>query len=197
MISTTYSSNHEKFNVWEYIKSPRPGKDLASDTGAGYITPLCPLDACARETGKTSFDPKFAMEKPNLLRYLRNGATHLGDSTGHGMVSQSFVRPISCFTASTDVRNSYQEVQHLSPIETAIRYLPNIAAGSILNILTGLIVHRVAVNYYVVIISALCSISPLLMAIIHVDWSWWLAGFWVNFLLPISVDGNSLHYVSC
>ncbi|KAI4161894.1 MAG: hypothetical protein LQ342_004460 [Letrouitia transgressa] len=28
------------------------------------------------------------------------------------------------------------------------------------------------------------------MAIIHVDWSWWLAGFWVNLLLPISVDVN-------
>ncbi|KAL9037342.1 MAG: hypothetical protein Q9214_005744 [Letrouitia sp. 1 TL-2023] len=91
---------------------------------------------------------------------------------------------------------AYQRVQHLSPIETAVRYMPNIVAGSTLNILTGLIVHRIAVNRYVVIISALCSVSPLLMAVIHVDWSWWLAGFWVNLLLPISVDGKFPHRVS-
>ena len=89
-----------------------------------------------------------------------------------------------------DKWNSYQQVLLLSPIETAIRYMPNIVAGCTLNILTGLIVHRVAVNYYVLITSALCAVSPLLMALIHVEWSWWYAGFWVNLLLPISVDGN-------
>ena len=88
-----------------------------------------------------------------------------------------------------DERNSYQEVQHLSPIETAVRYIPNVIAGATLNIFTGLIIHRLAVNNYVVAISAICSISPLLMAVMDIDWPWWYAGFWVNLLLPISVDG--------
>ena len=87
-------------------------------------------------------------------------------------------------------RFSYQQVQHLNPIETAVRYLPNITAGSVLNILTGLIVHRVWVNYYVVGISALCALAPLLMAIVDVSWPFWWCLFWVMLLLPISVDGN-------
>ena len=138
------------------------------------------------------------MEKPDLLGYMHDGAAHLGEFAGYGMVPQSLVCPSSLrLTQPTDTRHSYQKVQHLSPIETAVRYMPNIAAGCALNISTGLIVHKVAVNYYVVVISALCSISPFLMAIIHVDWSWWLAGFWVNFLLSTSVDGQFPYCVTC
>ncbi|KAG8529659.1 uncharacterized protein KY384_005140 [Bacidia gigantensis] len=40
----------------------------------------------------------------------------------------------------------YQRVQHLSPIETAVRFMPNIIAGGALNIITGLIIH---LNYTV------------------------------------------------
>ena len=107
----------------------------------------------------------------------------------HIPIPAIFLRPSNLACAW----NSYQNVQHLSPIEAAVRYMPNIAAGSSLNVVTGLIIHRVPVNYYVVIISGLCTLAPLLMAIIHVDWSFWLASFWVMFLLPTSVDGESLH----
>lgn len=70
--------------------------------------------------------------------------------------------------------------------------MPNIIAGSTLNVVTGLIVHRIRINYYVVIISGLCALSPLLMAITKPEWSWWYTGFWVMLLLPISVDGMLL-----
>ncbi|KAL9607586.1 MAG: hypothetical protein Q9167_007512 [Letrouitia subvulpina] len=153
-------------DVKQHFKSSRTSKALASTPSARHDPSIRPVDARAGKKRKASSDSKLALEESNVLNYLCNGTSHVGNFAG------------------------YQRVQHLSPIETAVRYMPNIVARSTLNILTGLIVHRIAVNRYVVVISGLCSVSPLLMAVIHVDWSWWLAGFWVNLLLPISVDVN-------
>ena len=78
----------------------------------------------------------------------------------------------------------------MSPIGSSLRFLPNVIVGSILNITTGLIVHRVPVSLFVVLTSAICAISPLLMALINPAWSWWWCAFWAMLVLPLSIDGR-------
>ena len=92
----------------------------------------------------------------------------------------------------TKFYESFQEVQHLSALETSIRFLPNVIVGSILNVFTGLIVHRVPVNYIVFLTSAICAVPPLLMAVIDPAWSWCWCAFWAMLLLPLSIDGTAL-----
>ncbi|KAJ6010359.1 major facilitator superfamily domain-containing protein [Penicillium sp. IBT 35674x] len=81
-----------------------------------------------------------------------------------------------------------QEVQQLSAIQAALRFLPNVIIGIIVNIGTGLLVHRLRANYLVLITSILSAASPLLMAIIDPKWSWWYCVFWVMILCPLSAD---------
>ncbi|KAJ5792016.1 major facilitator superfamily domain-containing protein [Penicillium pulvis] len=81
-----------------------------------------------------------------------------------------------------------QEVQQLSAIQAAVRFLPNVIIGIIVNIGTGLLVHRLRANYLVLITSILSAASPLLMAIIDPKWSWWYCVFWVMILGPLSAD---------
>lgn len=106
-------------------------------------------------------------------------------------------RALSPVAECTDFPISYQDVQHLTPLATSIRFLPNVIAGSILNVTTGLLVHRLPVNYLVVAISGICAISPLLMALINPAWTWWACAFWAMLLLPIAVDGELLAIGLC
>lgn len=87
--------------------------------------------------------------------------------------------------------SSFQEVQKLSPIQAAIRFIPNVVAGSVLNLGTGLMVHRLKANHLVLVTTILSAGSPLLMAIIGPRWSWWYCAFWAMLLSPLSADGNS------
>lgn len=61
-----------------------------------------------------------------------------------------------------------------------------------INIGTGLFVHRLRANYLVLITSILSAGSPLLMAIIDPKWSWWYCVFWAMLLGPLSADGEIL-----
>ncbi|KAJ5642921.1 major facilitator superfamily domain-containing protein [Penicillium longicatenatum] len=81
-----------------------------------------------------------------------------------------------------------QEVQQLSAIQAALRFLPNVIIGIIVNIGTGLVVHRLRANYLIIFTSILSAVSPLLMAIIDPKWSWWYCVFWVMVLGPLSAD---------
>ncbi|KAJ5204926.1 major facilitator superfamily domain-containing protein [Penicillium cinerascens] len=82
----------------------------------------------------------------------------------------------------------FQEVQELPPIQAAIRFLPNVIIGIILNIATGLLVHRLHANHLVLITTVLSAGSPLLLAIIDPQWSWWYCAFWAVLLGPLSAD---------
>jgi hypothetical protein len=72
-----------------------------------------------------------------------------------------------------------------------LRFIPNVLIGMILNLSTGLLVHRIRADYLILFTSFLCAGSPLLMAIIHPDWSWWYCAFWAVLLGPLSADGAS------
>ena len=82
----------------------------------------------------------------------------------------------------------FQKVQHLSALQTSLRFLPSVILGAILNVGTGFIAHRFRADYLVTITSLLCAGSPLLMALINPSWPFWYSAFWAMFLSPLSVD---------
>ncbi|KAJ5458603.1 hypothetical protein N7475_009991 [Penicillium sp. IBT 31633x] len=82
----------------------------------------------------------------------------------------------------------FQEVQDLSAFDAALRFLPNVVLGVVLNLGTGLLVHRLHADHLVLVSTFLSAGSPLLMAIIEPSWSWWHCAFWAVLLSPLSVD---------
>ncbi|KAF5602382.1 aminotriazole resistance protein [Fusarium subglutinans] len=82
----------------------------------------------------------------------------------------------------------FQEVQHLSALNAALRILPSVVVGIALNFTTGLVVHRIPAIWLVVITSVLTAISPLLMALIDPAWTYWTAAFFAQVLMPFSAD---------
>ncbi|KAL8644263.1 MAG: hypothetical protein Q9226_007854, partial [Calogaya cf. arnoldii] len=82
----------------------------------------------------------------------------------------------------------YQEVQELSALQASLRFVPGLIVGFCLNVATGLLVHKCPANYLVIISTILCAGSPLLMALIDPNWSYWYAAFWSMVLYPVSAD---------
>ncbi|KAF2153934.1 MFS general substrate transporter [Myriangium duriaei CBS 260.36] len=82
----------------------------------------------------------------------------------------------------------FQEVQEASPLKTSLMLLPNLIVGAFLNLIVGFVVHRTPVRWLVTVSSLLCSIAPLLMAIVNPAWNYWLLQFWAQFFAPFSVD---------
>ncbi|KAK2670136.1 hypothetical protein RAB80_014273 [Fusarium oxysporum f. sp. vasinfectum] len=82
----------------------------------------------------------------------------------------------------------FQEIEHLSALEAAIRMLPSTVVGLTLNITTGLVVHKIRANWLVALASLLSAGSPLLMAVIQSDWPYWKCAFPAQVLMPFSVD---------
>ena len=82
----------------------------------------------------------------------------------------------------------FQRVQHLSALETSLRFLPNAIFGAILNVSTGLIAHKFRADYLVTCTSLLSAGAPLLMALINPDWPYWYGAFWAMLLSPMSSD---------
>lgn len=62
--------------------------------------------------------------------------------------------------------------------------------AGILNLATGLVVHRVPAIYLVVLSSILGAASPLLMAIVKTDWPYWYAAFPAQLLEPLIPEGK-------
>lgn len=139
------------------------------------------------------------MAKHRIQLDLRHGSILVGCAERHGDDSQSIVSFVSFGvlqkSSSANKQSSFQEVQDLPAIQAALRFLPNIIIGIILNLGTGLLVHRLHANYLVVVSSVLSAGSPLLMAIIDPEWSWWYCAFWAVLLGPLSADGEYL--LSC
>ncbi|KAF4965731.1 hypothetical protein FSARC_6514 [Fusarium sarcochroum] len=82
----------------------------------------------------------------------------------------------------------FQEVQHLSALDAAIRILPSVVVGVALNFTTGLVVHKIPAIWLIVTTSVLTAISPLLMALTNPAWTYWTSAFFAQALMPFSVD---------
>ncbi|KAF2188433.1 MFS general substrate transporter [Zopfia rhizophila CBS 207.26] len=86
------------------------------------------------------------------------------------------------------VANIFQHVQGLSALDSALRFLPNVLFGVVVNLATGLLVHRLPTNIFVVTVSVISTVSPLLMAIVSPSWSFWICTFWAVLVVPTAQD---------
>lgn len=80
----------------------------------------------------------------------------------------------------------FQKVQGLDALQSSIRLLPSLIIGALLNLTTGLLIHRVSTLWLVFVSSLACSGSPLLMALIDPAWPYWYAAFPAQVLEPVS-----------
>lgn len=132
------------------------------------------------------------MEKHGIHIRVCDGSAFMGCTQWNGNDTQ-FVVSISIsiiLNTSSNKIYSFQEVQDLSAFQAALRFLPNVVIGILLNLGTGLLVHRLHADHLVLVSTFLSAGSPLLMAIIDPTWSWWYCAFWAVLLGPLSADGE-------
>jgi MFS family permease len=58
----------------------------------------------------------------------------------------------------------------------------------LLNLVTGLLVHRWPARWFIVISSFLCALSPLMMALVPPGWNYWYLEFWAQIFAPLSLQ---------
>ena len=75
---------------------------------------------------------------------------------------------------------SFQEVQGDTALTTSLKILPNMILGIVTNFTTGLLVNKVPAIHAVLVTSALCALSPLLMSIIDPSWPYWYDAFFAQ-----------------
>lgn len=101
---------------------------------------------------------------------------------------------VFCVWASFNIFEQYlnfffQEVQKISPLGAAIRFIPAPISGALTNIVVGFIVHRVRGDWIVISTSVRTVVASVLMAIANPKWSYWACAFVANFFNPIGADG--------
>jgi Na+/melibiose symporter-like transporter len=82
----------------------------------------------------------------------------------------------------------FQDVQHYSPIQTSLYFLPGPIAGVATNAAMALLVHRIRADVLVGGALVLSAVSPLLMAVSQRTWSYWTAPFISGLLSGVGVD---------
>lgn len=101
---------------------------------------------------------------------------------------------VFCIWAAFNIFEQYQnfffqEIQHISPLGAALRFLPAPISGALTSIVVGLIVHRVRADWIVIMTTIPCAIASVLMAVAKPRWSYWACAFIASFLNPIGADG--------
>lgn len=82
----------------------------------------------------------------------------------------------------------FQQVQHLSALQTSLRFLPSVLLGGLINLTIGLVVHKISAFYLILVTSLLSTGAPLLMALIQPQWPYWFDAFPAQCLMPLGVD---------
>ncbi|KAL9041624.1 MAG: hypothetical protein Q9180_001161 [Flavoplaca navasiana] len=98
-------------------------------------------------------------------------------------------RPASIDPKLTLASQSVLEVQKISPLGAAIRFIPAPISGALTNVVVGFIVHRVRGDWIVISTSIPTVVASVLMAIANPKWSYWACTFVANFFNPIGADG--------
>ncbi|KAJ7205262.1 major facilitator superfamily domain-containing protein [Mycena pura] len=73
----------------------------------------------------------------------------------------------------------YQEVNRLDPLQTAVRFIPMTIAGTLVNLVTGYIMHRVPSQPLILVGILGYSAAPLIFALMDVHASYWSTAFLV------------------
>ena len=114
---------------------------------------------------------EFLLRAPGVLKFKDNKLTPATD-------------------ALSQVSNFYfQDVQNLSALQAAIRLLPMPVSGVIVNILTGMLVHRLSADWIVIGTTILASAPPIFFAVMDPGWSYWALAFIAVLLSPVGCDG--------
>lgn len=148
---------------------------------------LCLLGRPTRASGSTSTHPKFAVAEEGLYKHLLDGSHPVRCYPNHGVALQSLVSKMSIavdgLTSLTSIA-SFQQVQHLSALQSSIRFLPSLIVGAILNLSTGLLVHKISAYHILLWAAILTAGSPLIMALIHSGGTYWEGAFFAQVSLP-------------
>jgi MFS family permease len=81
-----------------------------------------------------------------------------------------------------------QNIQHVTALQTSLRFLPLVVVGFGTNMLCGYLMDKVAASSLVLITSLLSAVSPLLFATSSPSWTYWAAAFPAMCLSPIASD---------
>lgn len=84
----------------------------------------------------------------------------------------------------------FQDVQNISALQASIRFLPMAVVGVITNIIAAHLVSKVNVNMLLGITAVITAVSPILMAVVSPEWTYWTAAFIAMTLSPINGDGE-------
>lgn len=84
----------------------------------------------------------------------------------------------------------FQDVQNISALQAAIRFLPMAVVGVLTNIIAAHLVAKVNVNMLLGVTAVITAVSPILMAIASPEWTYWTAAFVAITLSPINGDSG-------
>jgi Na+/melibiose symporter-like transporter len=71
----------------------------------------------------------------------------------------------------------FQNVQKLSVLDTAIRFIPTPITGLLSAVVTGMVLHHVRADSIMNITTVISAISPLIMALVNPSWTYWRCAF--------------------
>jgi len=81
-----------------------------------------------------------------------------------------------------------QDIQHVSALQTSLRFLPQVVFGFATSMVNGYLMDKVSASILVLITSLLSAASPLLFAIQSPTWTYWAAAFPALCISPIATD---------
>lgn len=90
----------------------------------------------------------------------------------------------------------FQEVQGISSLEAAIRFLPALISGALTHVVIEFVVQLVRADWIVIATTILCLLASVLMAIAQPSWSYCAVAFSAN-LLNLLVQKASLQSPTC
>ncbi|KAG9953911.1 integral membrane protein, partial [Aureobasidium melanogenum] len=82
----------------------------------------------------------------------------------------------------------FQKVQNLSALQASLRYLPNVVVGTLISFGTDAVLHKWSTYRYLMIMSIISAIAPLLMSLMNPHWPYWYMAFWAMAFLPFAND---------
>ncbi|KAE8394015.1 hypothetical protein BDV23DRAFT_180132 [Aspergillus alliaceus] len=82
----------------------------------------------------------------------------------------------------------FQNVQHLSRVDKAIRFIPTPIMGLLNTITTGFVLRRCRVDAIINITTIISCVSPLIVALVDPVWTYWSCAFVAICLNSIAAD---------
>ncbi|KAK6001680.1 hypothetical protein QM012_002170 [Aureobasidium pullulans] len=82
----------------------------------------------------------------------------------------------------------FQKVQDLSALQASLRYLPNVIVGTLISFGTDAVLHKWSTYRYLMVMSIISAVAPLLMSLMNPSWPYWYMAFWAMAFLPFAND---------